>query len=412
MKVRLTDRWIYIIAVINAIFLIIKYGVDIEFDTTSYIAAWDNSWSKGIIDIFRTPIYPIFLGTLRSVFGNNFMLAVIIVQHFVFLISIYYFKLSLSWNVNSHTVVQWITLVYALLPATSTWANCILTESFAISGIVFLFYNLFSCLHNKKISYTLWVTFWLFILLMLRPAFLYLIPALIIAWLLLIKTNKRLAIIGIAGVCIVGCIEFGYCNLFKERYGIFTPSCVSIYNQQYLAFQDSLMVPTFTNNCGYQQYITEYNGKEIPASSSINDYGLITVSNAIHISQQTYTLAWIKHAFMRFGYALTEPLLSAHGGSITLKNFFGLSINIAYIFIITYLIILVYQILHHKKLRITSLILWITVVGNLITVIIGAQNSWGRLLLPSLPLFIIMFGQAFNYIKFNINGNTKETQIE
>ena len=57
-------NYIIIIATILCVYLIISDGVLIDFDTVSYVRAWDNLKS-GEIDIWRTPSYPIILGILK-----------------------------------------------------------------------------------------------------------------------------------------------------------------------------------------------------------------------------------------------------------------------------------------------------------------------------------------------------------
>ena len=428
MKARLTDKWIYIIAVLNSFFLITKFGVDIEPDTPSYINAWDQSWSIGVIDSFRTPIYPCILGLIKTIFSSQYLLVTIIFQHIVFLISIYYLQRILSWKVKSSSTVKWLTLIYALLPATSTWANCILTESLAISGTIFLFYNLFAFQQNNRISNVIWVSIWLLILVMLRPSFLYLFPAAIIAWLIYYRSSKKHVIIGIIGVCIVGFIEFLYFSAYKEKYGLFGPSSVGTINQTYIAIQNGFINPSYTNNPDLshdianftdqhkQQYSTtgkiEFNETWEFVHYLFNKYDIGDINDLIKSSQKTLSKDWMNNIISRLVDSFNEPLLRANNGPVRIKLFFAINMNLLYIFLIINTIVLTCRTYKTRLLFKTSIILLITVLGNLFTIIIGAQDAWGRLFLPSLPLILIMIGQAFNYIKFDFNGTTKETDIE
>ena len=401
MKARLTDRWIYIIAVINSLLLISIWGVEYAGDSYSYLKSWDDSWSKGIMDEFRTPIYPVFLGILKIVFGKHFDIICIILQHCIFIYSIKYFKRILSLKVRSQKVIWWLTLAYVLLPSTSSWANLLLTETFAIVGIVFLFYNIFQFQHNAKLINVCWSVFWFAFLIFLRPASLYLFPAILFAWLLFFKQHKRMATLGFIGICIVGLFEIEYCEKFKERYGIFAPSSVSTINYSWIAFQEGLMDPSFTNDTTYASFIKKYNGRKIPAQKVVKHFGVITVHNSITASQRSLPIKWISTSFMRFYYASSTWFLAAYSGYGPLTHLFGVSICTLNLFLLIYIILLVWKMKKCHNLYRASLIMWITCVGNLILVVIGAPEEWGRLLIPSLPLTIIMFGQALNYIKFN-----------
>ena len=413
MKARLTDRWIYIIAVINAVAMILLVSYFTNFDSTSYIKAWDESWSKGIIDEFRTPVYPCFLGLMKLIAGKYFMTATIIAQYIIFIISIRYFQKTASWMIKSRTVVWWMTLLYAVLPSTSTWANCIITETFALTGIVFLFYNLLVYRHKINTPSVIWVTFWLAFLIFLRPACLYLIPAIAIAWILFLKDNKRNAIFGLMGIVLVGILELGYCAKFKERYGVFATSSVSTINGTYTALQYGLMDESYTDNPEYKKFIKEHNGTIIDVPSIVSymeQYGLITMNNAVKEAKSSNIRDWCIIALKHFKEASSFTLIITGAGIITLTNL--ITIKHLYVFLFVYFVILLIKALKTRKLSKISIILWVTGIGNLLLVMIGAQNAWNRLLLPSLPLFMIMFGQAFNYIKFDLNGTTKETDIE
>ena len=404
MKVRLTDKWIYIIAVINSLLLISIWGVFIEFDTASYIYAWDNSFSHGVIDVFRTPVYPVFIGLMKLLFGKHFLYAIIIVQHIVFVISVYYFHKLLCYLIKSSTTIQIITLIYIIIPATSSWANCILTESFAMSSTIFLFYNIISFHKKASISNVIWISFWVLFQIMLRPACLFFIPAVAIVWIIYLKEHFKYAIYGILGIIIVGFIEIGYCAKFKDNYGFFAPSFVSTYNNCWIAFPNGLMDSSYTDNPQYKEFINTYNGKKVWAPNVVDKYGLLTVQKSISESQQDKPIQWSIQACRRLMQASITPLFASNTGSIILRDLLGLNINILYILLTGYAITLIYRRHKTKSFSKISLLIWITVMGNLSMVIIGAQNSWGRLLAPSLPLIFIMFGQALNYIKVDINS--------
>ena len=58
--------YIYILAIANCILLIVHCGRQFYSDTLSYLIAWDNI-SNGQIDKWRTPLYPLFLGSWLAI---------------------------------------------------------------------------------------------------------------------------------------------------------------------------------------------------------------------------------------------------------------------------------------------------------------------------------------------------------
>lgn len=404
MKVRLTDKAIYIIAILNSIILILTWGVHIAIDTPTYVYAWDNSFSNGIIDILRTPIYPLILGLTKAIFGENFYWATIVLQHCVLIISVIYFKRMLEWKIKSPTAVRWITLAYAIMPATSSWANCILTELFAFTGVVFLFYNLLKFYKKTSWSCVIWSTFWLAFLIFLRPAFLYLIPSCIIAWIFFYKYKKQMSLCGILGVICITLLEGFYCKKFEEQYGVFAPSSVSTINLSYLAFHDGLMKPEYTNDVGLKQYIESYDSTNPDNfGPSVSEYGLVTIATAIKSSQKDQPFEWIKKGLGRFYRASQMSYLAAYAGYVTITDMIGINLNSLYLFILVFSFFLIKKSVKNRKIYKVSSLLLLTGIGNLVTAVIGAQSEWGRLLIPSLPLFLILFGQIFNYIKYISN---------
>lgn len=407
MKVRLTDKWIYICAVINSLLLILLLGVRTHVDSFSYIDAWDNSWSIGIIDDIRTPIYPIIIGIMKYIFNNYFMFAIVVIQHIIFLVSIYYFKKIISWKIKSKTVGQWITLLYVLLPATASWANCIMTELLAFTGVVFLFYNIFAFQQKAQLSNVLWSTLWLAFLIFLRPACLYLFPGVALAWILFYKYNKQYAIWGLIGIFIVGLAELGYCYQFKKKYGIFSPSCVNVLNQSYLAFENGLMDISYTNNTDFQNDITTYNGTPVLTYQFVEKYGLPALQESVALSKRIQYREWFNHTLMGICKNSSAKYLDAYAiPSQNIRHLLALNISYLYIFMFLYFIFLLYFSIKKHKIFKTSTILFITVLANLFLVIIGTTNDWGRLLIPSLPLTLIMIGCIIKYIKIQFDNHS------
>mgnify|MGYP004449052635 CR=1 FL=1 len=270
MKLQLKDRYIYIVAVINALLLICFGETKIFYDTQSYISAWEASISHLKIDILRTPIYPLFIG-LCKIFGGDFWKVVVLLQNVIFLFSVFYFKKITSLFIESKNVVFIITILYIITPGICHWTNCILTDALAISGTVFLFYNILYFITTNKWSYIVYSTLWLLFLVFLRPSFIYLLFICLLAWIYMLKKDKKKAIYGISGVLIVISLYCGYCFKFKEYYGIFATSSVGTLNQTYIALQYDLLQPEFTDVLEFKNDIKKKYNKEHGAIWAISN---------------------------------------------------------------------------------------------------------------------------------------------
>lgn len=113
-------RYIYILSILFCIYLTYIFRVDITFDTPTYVNAW-STLLDGHIDKWRTPSYPIFLGIMKTIFGDNYLYFVVLVQHLVFLVSVRYFYLLTRCTVTNDKISFFITLFYALYPCVATY---------------------------------------------------------------------------------------------------------------------------------------------------------------------------------------------------------------------------------------------------------------------------------------------------
>ena len=419
MKVQLKDRYIYIIAVIHALLLICFGEIRIYNDTPTYIYAWENSLSHFQIDIFRTPVYPLLIGLCKSICGD-FLEVVVVLQHLIFIISVFYFKRIAACFIESQKVVFTITVLYIITTGIGDWATCILTESLAISGLVFLFYNIVWWVKTRKRSCVTYSTLWLLLLVFLRPSFIYLFLLCLLLWIYLLKKDKKMSIYGISGVLFVVCLYCGYSIKFNEHYGIFSTSSVGTINKTYIALQGDLMRPEFTEVSEFKKDIIKNrncSGDSIWEVSNyyISKYGLETVDKSINKSIKTYPSAWIKNAFRRLRYSAETKIPSYtmfNYGKILNFIFLILSIRFLYIYVFVFLyFVIILKWMITKKKILFSLFLWLAVASNIFIAVVGAQAEWGRLIAPSAPLLLIMLGQVSNYISIKSTQKTNNILI-
>ena len=110
MKAKKLDfRTLYIISAVEMIvfFILITLRGTEAGDTVTYFTAWDTLLS-GIPDSLRTPLYPVFVGSLRAVFGVTAgRIAVCLIQCALFLCSIRWFAKLAEALTGNRTVTFW-----------------------------------------------------------------------------------------------------------------------------------------------------------------------------------------------------------------------------------------------------------------------------------------------------------------
>lgn len=412
MKLSKDLRIIYVFAIIWSLVLIVGWGYRESPDSVTYVSAWD-SLVNGQIDIFRTPTYPIFLGICKFIFGVGvFKFIAIIFQHLFFLVSIYYYQQIVKSFIRSNKVCFWLTLIYAILPCIIDWNNYILTESFAIVGMVFLAYNTIKVYKQVSVISSLGFLFWLLFLIFLRPSFLYLLPVMFLFWFVLLFLGKKKgSCVGIICTCIIFLCQLAYVYQMEQVYGVFTPSSVSVINQYYMIRQNGLVYVEGIENETLRNEIKNGIEEEGIATDNyqflwgetnrlIEKYPLEDVQQIISVSFKANPVGVIKKAGGRAYKAASFPLcITLLPGFSTLFDMIGVSINFLYLFFIIYAIIIVCWVVKKRQIPVLSCLFFLLGLSNLITVIIGAQSEWSRLILPSMPLYLLMFGQLCTMFK-------------
>ncbi|MCR4566241.1 MAG: hypothetical protein K5651_09170 [Bacteroidales bacterium] len=375
---------IYSLAVIESIFLIVFRGVfSNNPDAPSYINAFDVLMS-GQLDSYRTPVYPFVLGTMKLLAGeNSFLMATVVFQHLMFLLSIWFFYQTALRLKISPKVVFWMTLFYGCFPYLNVWANRIITESLAISWSVILIYCCTVLLTNEKsdkpsrretIHYGASFCLIFIILLFHRPIFIYLVPVFLLVFGLkaAMKSGRHFAIAGmVATVATMLCLLL-YMNEFRKEYGVFSVSEVSSHNNYANAIIDGLI--DNPDSSGFW----EMNPKEM------KDY-----MDGVYKSHPKEAVVAIFHRFFR---AADFQLLFYRGT----QDHLWINVGWIYLFLLVYIMMLVAWMIRKKTIAWVSITLWVLCVSNIIVAVVGANDEYNRLILPSMPFVLLMLGQVIS----------------
>lgn len=408
-------KTIYILATIHCIILFVHCGRQWYSDTLSYIAAWDVI-SNFQIDMWRTPVYPLFLGIIQFIFGpEHYLLYGTIIQHIVFLISIYYFHQLATDLIKSQTIALSATAFYALYPCIATWNCYMITEPFAIYGTIFMLYCGYRAYQKDSYTYILGYAFWTLFLVFLRPAQVYILPVFFVGWLLLLykKNNlKKVVYGGLATVLTTSILLLCYSFCYQNKFGIISPSGIGVINKYYISRMEGILKPEYTNNEGLKHYlqktINEHgqkysNGTDhdlyMETEEAIYTYGLKEVSDLVKNTEMNNIDLLLKGTIQRFHKAANDKVFETYLHKWrNVTDIFGINIKVIYWILIFYPFFILGWIIMNRQTPWFTIILYMLGTSHLFLIIFACQNVWDRLILPATPIYIILIGLLFKNI--------------
>lgn len=417
MRLRLNKdiNTILLLGGISSLLWIVLRGAIIHEDTPSYIEAAGTVFD-GTVDLFRTPGYPAFLAFMKWIFGERaYLLASITIQHLVFLGSAACLFDLIKKVVRSNGISFWMTLFYVLYPFITSLNSYILTESFSVSGTVFLL-ALTTKMKDKgrwidALSFTLLLAF----LLLLKPAVVYMIPVFLVIWgyTLFLKGKWRCALMGMAGVFIAAGCLLSHMSAFKKEYGIFSPSAVSTLNNYHIARQYGLLKPELIDHPGIRTDLEnsiKANGERPDnfillfqeARHMILDHTLPAVSDAVSACNKAQPAKFLTAVASRLYYAADDPLLVSYVYKSRMGHLLCFHISSLFLFLIIYTVLLIIWVIRHKQIPWFTALLYMLAVSQIVVAVVGAQSDWGRLLLPVLAVYLLMVGQICTV--FSVKG--------
>lgn len=402
---RKCERWtVAFVAVAVTLYILVFDSVGTSGDTPSYINAW-KSISSGHIDLIRTPVYPCLIGLCKAIAGGNGMLLMVfVIQNIVACIASWYFyKLALR-VLHSDTVAFISALILICLPLFTLFRSYILTESLSISGLVFLVYCAIRLYDGGSKANIIGVAFWLFFLIFMRPSFLYLLPVLLVAFVLMAikKRGLRLnAVLGIVVVALVSASTLAYMSAFKRSYGVFTCTRVGIINDLCMMNFDGSLdpdkspSPQLAKNITYI-YDTYGRGPSYDKMTSkaleqdfdslvLYSWDLPTLSATVHGSKTLKNQ--LQGVLIRCHYLMGAEV---RDGKPALVVFFNYAIICGFLTVLVYALFIVVYIFRYRELPWISFLLLMLGVSNIIVTVVGAQAEWPRLVYPSKFIYLLM----------------------
>lgn len=374
-------------------------------DTSSYTYQYDSS--------FRTPVYPMF-GRVVSFFTGNEEVAwftmMANIQKVAMFASVVLFW-ALVCSITKNKYLRFLTtLLYGASPAIFSWAICILTEAFSIVEIVALLFFTVKYLCKKKKSYAFWSGIMVLMMIMTRPAAVYLLVVYAVFWglQLLIAIihkvpKKHFSVIwaGVVGLAVAFCGVLGYCIMQKNTYGSFGLSSVAYVNDLLIVVDTDMY--ELSSNDEIRNYISQRK-METKDNYIIIWQGLMKIYTRSELEQfvddvmHNNRLIYIKKTILKSINWGVKPIVTAYNtlkekNSLDLKRFVGMlfpvSFGLLYSMILGSVIWFFVRIMKKKRLDWALLLFVMVIGGNVAVTIIAAPYEPERLCVTSLPVLII-----------------------
>lgn len=396
--------WLYVIGVVYAILCLFFSTYDYP-DTESYYVAYDKL-INGEIDLFRTPVYPLFIGGIRSLAGAaHAKLVTVIAQHAIILWTFLYFYRLLCSVCRSNMLIICASLIYVASPYVAGSANFILTEPMAIAGMTIFSYLIYRIVTEDVSPKSCYISLGLSLLYLffLRPQFVFLTVVCLTA-IVAAAIRKRNVIRLVLATAIPTIALLAYCDIIYHKCGVFSPSTVSVVNKYTIMRHDHITDFEGTDNkelaASINDFIindTVFNPHSTYEAFVLGDkYGWDELNRFVDTACRHNPKQYVAGLFMRW-YNLQDDSFHLYHCPMDIASILWFrifkSFN-AFVAVLALYLVFIGVCTHRKRAVPWGFVaLWLIAMGNVATTVIGAHMEWGRLCMPSIPLVTIMVAQ-------------------
>jgi 4-amino-4-deoxy-L-arabinose transferase-like glycosyltransferase len=376
----------------------------------------------GQTDSHRTPVYPYFI-KLIGLFGHqNLINNIVTAQIVVSFLSIILFYRIVRGVFKGPAVIFAASLLYGAMLPVINFDKMVLTESLSVTCILVFIY-LSVCYLKRPNHLKAWtLTLYVFIAIMLRPSFVYLLPLAGFFWLirLIIRRDEwKLCLSGLAASLVVILLINGYAGLNKKNTGFYGLSDVGNKNEIRVVASagiymygndpeissvikkslDSLQEPIYKPDAGetvtlrfkperVQKFIvTCLKNKPVIYLLYIGGKFIDLQSTNIFTNYPAHKLSFLAFRINNIEYLL-----------------FCVTFNLLYIFIVLSTISALVWWVRSKQTPWFKIILVGLCILQVLIAIMGADAEYPRLILPAMPALIILLFYHIDRIGFAIDG--------
>ena len=239
------------------------------------------------------------------------------------------------------------------------------------------------------------------------------------------RFREAMGLLSIIGALI---LVLGYCQLHKQKFGVFNISSVSQVNQFHIILQSglyrygsdpaineqlSLLVETWkkenpeaipgnrrifrtgTNNDFLWKYIhgmPEYQRPGYTLSETGIKFPREYIKNTIRSNLFRYALYSLGkfYEIRKYGF---EARIGKYKKKISTPFVLELKFQSVYVFLLLEIVTLVAVLYFARRIPWFWCVCWLLTAGTIFTAVVGAQGEWTRLVIPALPLVILLIAK-------------------
>lgn len=381
----------------------------ISYDSLTYLE-FSNSEGilKGQVDEKRTPIYPYFIKIIKKVGGTeNLEENITLVQKYLFILTLLLFYACVKSITKNKLIISIATLIFGISPFIIMWNIPILTESISIFEMTVL--ALLTIQYLKKPRYILSgsIGFVILIMIMTRPAFIYILPIYFLFWILKLffnKEEKKQVILGIVSCIVCGLMLLIYCFLMLQQHGKFALTTVSALNNAVSVIQSKTYKKTENKEMikviddaldedktiweAYDVLANKFDEKEInelvKVATKTPEYKQYLLKKTLELGYNNIGLSYVNNIDIS---NKDKPYIISYKyiGSTIFPVTFGL----LYCVILYSILYLIYNLFKTKKVNWIVAFFTSLIFANIATLIIGAPEEEQRLFSASMPLVML-----------------------
>jgi len=406
---------IYLIAFLSSVFFFFAGPVSVVGDTESYVHAKNILFIEGRLDHLRTPLYPVLL----ALAGFKF---IIVIQYSLFLVSIYFFYKTLKFLKLSNFLTFVTAIIYVCHPVFLNYQNQLYAEGLCISISSILFYYLVKFVLFKKSSDSWKYYLVSIILIFLKPVFIFvlIVSFLLLVYLFITKEKGKILMNFFVPFIISIFLISSYILTIKKEYNFYGISSVSDVNLYWMLRENNQIDIKSIENSNLKLFLLDKVNVNYPYFAEyVSEARIIYMKfgfNELHkLVSNSLKKANYKFISSRTG-KINENMQNNVGVPIDyfvprfkpiryLISFFSITFYQLIIALILYLCLVFSHIKQSAEIPILSILFLIYISFNLSTLILTGPNNYGRLIIPSISIILIVIMQSIEGISYFLNKN-------
>ena len=403
---------LFYILLISLLFRTFIYSFFINYttilDSFSYL-----HYSFNGLDQDRTFVYPLLCRIIKILYhGKDYLNMIVLLQKTLSFLSIAIFYYTLNAIIHNKKIIIIFSLMYGICPFIFLWDTLILTESISIIQMVTLLFLTICYFKKKTFIICISICLHIFIMIMTRPAFIYLAILYFILFLLLIIKNKnnKKDIIGFVciNLVIINLLIYSY-GVYKQS-GIFSLTKISSLNTTAVIIDNGLykygidddiimdidsFYPLNTEDNVWRSTSYIYAKYNINRVKDFNNY--VISHNKIGMIKYTFHKAY-NLRYQNIGKYYSTIKLDYNGDvfQIISNILFPIPFLFVYFMLLCSFIYIIYYFIKYKKIKWIMLMCTSIITCTIIVSLTLAPYEMQRLCIATLPVIIVLLAYNLN----------------